>query len=150
MNEKKQLIEKEAKLLLEHSGEDFFKVHDLLDKQFAILQNRAQAYLSVAGIMITLSGFTGRYIAAINNISKAFIIVGLLLVFFGASYIYSKILRISWMSSSLVELNINTLTKAIVQRNNKTTALKNAAIILLAAIFCYCGALLSMLILPVK
>ena len=140
--------EQEAKLLFEHSNNDFFKLHDLLDKQFSTLQNRAQAYLSVAGIMITLTGFSGRYIASINNVSKGFIISGLCLVFISAAYIYAKILRISWISNSLVKLNIQNLQSALAQRDTKTKALKTAAILLLLAIFCYCGALLSMLIMP--
>ncbi len=140
--------DQEAKLLLKHSDGDFFKLHDLLDKQFTTLQNRAQAYLSVAGIMITLSGFSGRYIASINLASKIFIIVGLCLVFSCAAYIYSKILRISWISNSLVDLNIKNLESALKQRNDKTVALTISVKILLLAIFCYCGALLSMLIFP--
>jgi len=47
----------EAERILKITSGDMMRVHDLLDRQLSVLQGRAQVLMSVAGIVITVTGF---------------------------------------------------------------------------------------------
>ena len=59
----------------------------MLERQFAVLHNRAQVLLGLGGIVITTTGFSGRLIAGTNRVAQVSIIVGVGLVLTAAAMV---------------------------------------------------------------
>lgn len=78
---------------------DAYKIMQSIDGQLSILSNRAQTLLSLAGITITVTGFSGATIAQSGKLAAVLLVVGLVLVLVAASLSMSGILRVRWVTS---------------------------------------------------
>lgn len=67
-----------------------------IESQLMILATRAQTLLSLAGITITVTGFSGANIAKSGRFAAFAIVGGLVLVLVSAAITISGILRVEW------------------------------------------------------
>lgn len=91
--------EQEVEHLLRLYDGDAAKIMSELQSQLSILANRAQTLLSLAGITITVTGFSGASIAKTGPLSAALLVAGLVIVLVAAAIAMNGILRVRWTTS---------------------------------------------------
>lgn len=138
--------ETEVKQLLHLTHNDVLRAVEVLEKQLNILYQRAQVLISLAGVTLTITGFSGRLIAATNRPAQVLIIAGLGLVLASAVWIYSRVMAIKWITSEVQPDSERFLAAVIRRRNQKTFAYSLGGKILLAGLFLYCLAFVIMLL----
>jgi hypothetical protein len=121
----------------------------VLERQFSTLHNRAQVLFSFCGIIVTVTGFSGRLIAGTNSAAQFFIVAGLVVVICCALYIFHSVMTLRWATQRLDVSNELTLTRVIERRNIKTAAYKRGGYILFIGLICYTIAIAIMLMNPV-
>ncbi|MBD3384035.1 hypothetical protein GF407_03830, partial [candidate division KSB1 bacterium] len=89
----------------------------ILENQLNVLYSRAQVLMSLAGIVITVTGFSGRIIAATSRVSQILIIVGLSMVLTSAIWVYARVMGIRWITSENKESIEKTLYHILQRRN---------------------------------
>ena len=90
-------IEEEARRLLAFAG-DPLKAFDLVEKQMSVLVLRTQVMLSLSGIVITVTGFSGRAVAETGRLAQASIAAGLVIVLAAAAVAIGGVLRLGWLT----------------------------------------------------
>ena len=91
--------DEEAQHLMQLYAGDAAKIMQAIESQLAILSSRAQTLLSLAGITITVTGFSGANIAKSGALAAVLLVSGLVLVLVAASLAMSGILRVRWVTS---------------------------------------------------
>jgi len=86
--------EEEAEHLLGLYGSDAGKIMGMLEGQLTNLTGRAQMLLQLAGLTITVTGFSGASIARSGRPAAILVVSGLVLVLLAASLSMGGILRI--------------------------------------------------------
>ena len=138
----------EAKKILSLTNNDLLKALELLEKQLNTLHMRAQVLMSLAGIVVTVTGFSGRLIAATSLISQILIIIGLVTVLISAVWVFSRVMGIKWVTSNLTENAAESLVKIVERRNIKTQAYSRGGVILCIGLLFYTIAFAMMLLNP--
>jgi len=112
-------IREEAKEISEYFQGNKIEIYKMFDSQFQVLYLRSQTLISLAGIVITVTGFSGKIIAATSFWSRIFIVVGLFFVLLAGMLAIWGIIRIRFISQwyeSDLDLFITNLLK---NRNRK-------------------------------
>jgi hypothetical protein len=139
---------REAELILRLNDGDLLQALDLLDRQLGTLHTRAQVLMSLAGVVVTVTGFSGRTIAGTSPLGQASIVAGLAVVLTSAVWLYARVMRIRWFTSALDAEPADALEAMIERRNRKTAAYQIGGAILCAGFALYCLAIASMLLSP--
>lgn len=96
------------------------QIMSALQSQLSILANRAQTLLSLAGITITVTGFSGTSIAKAGPVSATLLVLGLVVVLVSAAIAMNGILRVQW-TTSLPPCELNEAVLATIEvRDVKT------------------------------
>lgn len=140
--------EQESEKILELTGGDLCSSLELLDKQVSTIHTRAQVLMSLCGVVITVTGFSGRIIAGTSLVSQISIIIGLAVVLISAIYLYAKVMRIRWFTTELETDSKKCLARIITRRNAKTKAYTIGGFILCCGFILYCVAVALMLLNP--
>jgi len=90
----------EADRILALYGDDLPAVMTMLERQFVVLHNRAQVLLTLCGIVISTTGFSGRIIAGTNALAQVLIVGGVALVLLSAAIVVWGVLHLRWLSRS--------------------------------------------------
>lgn len=90
-------IDDEARRLLAFAG-DPLKAFDLVEKQMSVLVLRTQVMLSLSGIVITVTGFSGRAVAETSRLAQVSIAAGLVTVLAAAAVAIGGVLRLGWLT----------------------------------------------------
>lgn len=138
----------EANKILSLAGSDMLKAIELLEKQLNTLHARAQVLMSLAGIVVTVTGFSGRLIASTSLASQVLVISGLATVLASAVWVFSRVMGVRWVTAGLTENDVDSLEKIIERRNKKTRAYSKGGIILCVGLFLYSIAFAMMLVSP--
>ncbi len=141
--------QEEAQNILHLTQNNIMQSMQIVETQLNTLYTRAQVLLSLAGIVITVTGFSGRIIAGTTLTGQILIISGLATVLFSALWVYSKVMGIKWITGELKPDAIETLVTIIERRNKKTKAYCVGGKILGIGLFLYCTAVATMLLNPV-
>jgi hypothetical protein len=136
----------EANKILSLTNQDLLKALELLEKQLNTLHARAQVLMSLAGIVVTVTGFSGRLIAATSLISQILVISGLVTVLISAVWVFSRVMGIKWVTIGLTENSAESLEKIIERRNRKTRAYSRGGVILCVGLVLYSIAFAMMLL----
>src|SRR5690606_26861657 len=92
--------DQEAARLLEVVGrESFDPVLLQMQRQFDVLQARSQMLLTLCGIVITVTGFSGRIIAQAGEWAKLSIVGGLALVLLSGAIVVVGVLPLRWLTT---------------------------------------------------
>lgn len=142
MMETKQEVEN----ILALTGNNYMQAMDILERQLNVLHTRAQVLMSLAGIVLTITGFSGRLIAGTSLIAQIMIVAGLATVLSSAVWVFLQVMRVKWLTGEVI-LNQQTSLEAVVQRRTrKTRAYSIGGIILCIGLFLYCAAFAMMLL----
>lgn len=141
-------IPAEAKAILKLSKGDLMTAMVVAQKQLDIIYTRAQVLISLAGMVVTVTGFSGRLIAGSSQLAQAFLITGLFVSLSSAIWIFFRVMRVRWVTLMLAEDEASALEHALMRRNRKTRAYGIGGTILCIGLLLYCIAISLMLIHP--
>lgn len=125
-----------------HINGDMAKCHDLLARQFGVIQSRSQLLLTLATVTLTITGFSGPKIAASSAFSKYAMTLGILLVLVSLLVLLLGSLRIHWTTQFRGESPAATLVSIIRYRNSKTYLFKFELGFLVAGLSAYVASVL--------
>jgi hypothetical protein len=117
------------------------KAFETIERQLGILVLRTQVLLSLSGIVVTVTGFSGKAIAQSGPPAPALIVSGLLTVLASASVLVSGVLRLTWITKKIVPDKLATLAQGIALRDEKSRHLAVAMVLFVAGFALYCGAI---------
>lgn len=117
-----------------------------IDSQLAILSNRAQTLLSLAGITVTVTGFSGASIAHSGRLAASLLVAGLVLVMVAAGMAMHGILDVRW-TTSLPPCSLETaIFAALDVRDAKTRAFSWSLRLLVLGLSLYVGSVALLLL----
>lgn len=138
----------EARAILELCGGSELRAFEMVQAQLAVLVLRTQVMLSLSGIVITVTGFSGRAIAATSLLARGCVVAGLFLVLLAAAVAVGGVLRLKWLTQDLAGEIVATLTRALAIRNRKSRFLSVALVLFIAGFSLYCFAVAQLLLAP--
>jgi hypothetical protein len=121
---------------------------ELLERHFLVLHNRAQVLLTLCGIIVSTTGFSGRNIAGSSQAAQLLIIVGVLLVLISAAAVCWGVLHLRWLTMQPGDELRPWLINCLRYRDYKTTCYRVALMIMLVGLTSYVGAIILMLLNP--
>ena len=138
-------LDEEARLLLSLCKGDELRAFNMVQGQLGVLVLRTQVMLSLSGIVITVTGFSGRAIAQTGVIARASIAAGLFVVLMAAVVAIGGVLRLRWLTQILDEDPLVTLTRALAIREQKGRYLSIAQALFVVGFGLYCFAIAQLL-----
>ena len=138
----------EARRLSAIVGGDHRAAYELVERQLAVLVLRTQVLLSLSGIVITVTGFSGRAIAQSGAAARYSIVAGILVVLAAALTAIGGVLRLRWLSQILGDDAETTLARGLALRDQKARYLAVAMILFGIGFAAYCVAIAQLLLDP--
>lgn len=117
-----------------------------IDSQLAILAARAQTLLSLAGITVTVTGFSGANIARTGRLAASLLVSGLGVVLASATVAMVGILHVRWVTSLAPCSLEDAIRNALEVRDAKTRNFSAALRLLVVGLALY-GASVALLLL---
>ncbi len=139
-------LEEEAQHLLELYAGDGPAIMGAIQHQMSILAGRAQMLLQLAGLTITVTGFSGTSIARSGRVGAMLIVSGLVLVLVAASITMVGILRVRWTTSVRPMPLEEAVRVALSLRDRKTNAFARALSVLLVGLALYVSSVAVLLL----
>ena len=136
----------EAEQILKLSRGDAQRAYDMVERQLSVLVLRTQVMLSLSGIVITVTGFSGRAIAETSNLARGSIASGILVVLASAAAAIWGVLRLSWLTQTIGDDTLAMLTRGIEIRDAKSRFLKVALVLFICGFSLYCFAIAQLLL----
>lgn len=136
----------EVKRILALVKGDPRQAYEMVHSQLAVLALRTQVMLSLAGIVITVTGFSGRAIAQTSELARLLVATGIVVVLAAAATAIGGVLRLSWLTQELTDDLEQTLVRMLEVRNRKSRFLGASLWIFVAGFACYCLAIALMLV----
>ena len=136
----------EAEQILKLSRGDTLRAYDMVERQLSVLVLRTQVMLSLSGIVITVTGFSGRAIAQTSNLARLSIASGILVVLASAAAAIWGVLRLSWLTQTIDEDAVAMLTRGIEIRDAKSRFLRVALLLFICGFSLYCFAIAQLLL----
>jgi hypothetical protein len=136
----------EADHLLALYDSDAAKIMDVLHGQLTNINVRAQTLLQLAGLTITVTGFSGTSIARSGHAAAVLVVSGLVIVLVAASLSMGGILRIRWMTQLAPTTLRASIIYAIEMRNGKTRVFGRSLALLIIGLALYIGSVAIMLL----
>lgn len=142
--------QREIEAIVRHFGgaEGRARIYDFIDGQLNVLHTRAQSLIQIAGVVITVTGFSGRIIADTSKSAQTLIVSGVALVSIAAAIALMFVMPIRWLSSYLHLPMEEWLLTALRRRRKKNRAFRVASIIIVAGMILYVSAVAMMLLHP--
>ena len=118
---------REAEHILKLCLNDHMRAYEIVERQLAVLVLRAQVMLLLAGIVITVTGLSGRAIAESGQLARACIAAGILMVLAAAVTAIFGVLRLRWLSQEIDDEPVVTLLRGLTLRDRKAKKPKTRA-----------------------
>lgn len=125
---------------------DTEKAYGVVERQLSVLVLRTQVMLSLSGIVITVTGFSGRAIAQTSELARVLVSAGILIVLGAAGTAIGGVLRLRWLTQELRDDVRETLDRMLEIRDTKSRFLSVALVLFLVGFSCYCVAIAQMLL----
>src|SRR6185295_17199 len=93
----------EAERILALAKGDTLRAFEIVERQLSVLVTRTQVLLSLSGIVITVTGFSGRAIAETSAAARISITAGILIVLLAAGAAIGGVLRLTWLTEAIVD-----------------------------------------------
>ncbi|MBM4783551.1 MAG: hypothetical protein GQE15_38240 [Archangiaceae bacterium] len=135
----------EIQRILKLTNSDTERAFGLVERQLSVLVLRTQVMLSLSGIVITVTGFSGKAIAQTNELARTLVSAGILIVLAAAATAIGGVLRLKWLTQELGEDLHQTLDRMLRVRDEKSRFLSAALVLFIVGFSCYCIAIAQML-----
>jgi hypothetical protein len=139
----------EAQAILKLCKGDSKAALEIVERHLNTLYARAQILLSLSGIVVTVTGFSGRLIAGSSSLAQYFLVAGLLVSLGSAAWICFNVMPIRWVTGYLAGTPVVAIEAILQRRNQKTKAYRIGSIILCIGLTLYCMSIALMLLNPV-
>lgn len=136
----------EATKILRLTNNDMLKALQLVQGQLGVLVLRTQVLLSLCGIVITVTGFSGRAIAATSTAARLCIAGGIFVVLCAAATAILGVLRLRWITQELREDALETITAMLLIRGKKSRFLGVALGLFVCGFSLYVAAIAQLLL----
>ena len=140
--------ESEAKAILKLCDGNLKAALEMAERHLNTIYTRAQVLLSLAGMVVTVTGFSGRLIAGSSTLAQSFLVAGLFVSLSSAIWVFLRVMSVRWVTVFLEQDPKNALQETLWRRNRKTAAYKIGGIILCIGLVLYCIAIALMLLDP--
>lgn len=137
---------REAERIFELCEKNSLKAFEMVHGQMGVLVLRTQVMLSLSGIVITVTGFSGRAIAETSEVARYSIVAGLCLVLLAAAVAVGGVLRLKWLTQTLADDPLESIRRAIAIRDRKSRFLSIALVLFVLGFALYCLAVAQLLI----
>lgn len=138
----------EAKALLKLCDGNLKAALEVAERHLNTIYSRAQVLLSLAGVVVTVTGFSGRLIAGSSSYAQLFLIAGLFVSLSSAIWVFLCVMRVRWVTVFLDQDPESALEKTLWRRDRKTKAYKTGGLILCIGLVLYCISITLMLLHP--
>ena len=139
-------LDDEVKRIIALTKGDAAKAYELVQSQLSVLVLRTQVMLSLSGIVITVTGFSGRAIAQTSELARFLVAAGILVVLSAAAVAIGGVLRLRWLTQELTDDVETTLLRMLNIRQSKSRFLSAALALFVVGFACYCVAIALMLV----
>lgn len=120
---------------------------EIVERQLAVLVLRTQVMLSLSGIVITVTGFSGRAVAQTSPFARGCIVAGMVLVLAAAAVAIGGVLRLRfWLTQFLDDDPLVTLERGLEVRDKKARFLSAALVLFVIGFALYCLAVAQLLL----
>jgi hypothetical protein len=119
--------------------------YEVVERQLAVLVTRTQVMLSLSGIVITVTGFSGRAVAQVSTISRVCITSGMFLVLLAAVVAIVGVFRVHWLTETIRDEPLETIERGLAIRDQKARYLKAALAVWVTGFALYCVAVAQLL-----
>lgn len=136
----------EATKILRLTNNDLLKAVQLVQGQLGVLVLRTQVLLSLCGIVITVTGFSGRAIAATSAAARVCIAAGIFVVLTAAATAIWGVLRLRWITQELRDDALETITAMLLIRGRKSRFLGVALALFVSGFSLYVAAIAQLLL----
>jgi hypothetical protein len=137
---------READHILKLCLGDHLRSYEIVERQLGVLVLRTQVLLSLSGIVITVTGFSGRAIAETSTPARICIAAGILLVLAAAVAGLWGVLRLRWLTQEIDDEPVVTLLRGLEVRDRKSRNLRVALLLFVLGFSLYCVAIAQLLI----
>jgi len=134
--------------IIEMFGDDRRTLHDIIERQFTVLMARAQVLLGLCGVVVTVTGFSGRMIAGTNTTAQWLIISGVSLTLASAATVVFGVLPLRWLTQQPGDGVEGWLDQSLHYRDRKLAHYRVGIVLLLVGLVLYVGAMSIMLLNP--
>jgi hypothetical protein len=138
-------VREEAEQLLRVAGGELEAYH-MLERQLGVLVLRTQVVLSLSGIVITVTGFSGRAIAETSELARGCIAAGIGVVLLAAVTAIFGVLRLRWLSQTLGPDALANVIAGLTVRNDKSRYLAAALVLFCIGFTFYVVAIVQLLL----
>lgn len=138
----------EAKKILELNDNNRMAALEVAQKQLDTVYARAQVLISLAGIVVTVTGFSGRLIAGSSRLAQGFLVAGLFVTLASAIWVFLRVMRVRWVTRLACEDPEHALANALHRRDRKTRAYAVGGLALFIGLALYCISIALMLLDP--
>jgi hypothetical protein len=138
--------EEETKEIIRYFDGDKVNIQRTLENQFAVLYQRSQVLLSLCGIIISVTGFSGKTIVLTFFTSRILLISGLFLVLLSGIITIWGVLRFKWITQWHEEDLSKFVKTVLIRRNRKAEYFKYALVLLLLGLALYVSSITFMLL----
>jgi hypothetical protein len=136
----------EAELILQLAKGDTLKAYEMVERQLSVLVLRTQVMLSLSGIVITVTGFSGRAVAQTSVLARNSIAAGIFVVLAAAAAAIWGVLRLNWLTHTIQADPIAMLMRQIEIRDAKSRYLGAALVLFVIGFSLYCFAIAQLLL----
>lgn len=120
----------------------------LLESQIQMLAQRSQVLMTLAGVVVTVTGFSGRIIAGTSTAAQGFLVTGVFVVVFSAMWQFRNVMQFRWLTQLLTMEPVAAVTEMIGRRDRKAVAYRQGGILFFFGACLYLIALSIMLLYP--
>jgi hypothetical protein len=118
---------------------------EIVERQLAVLVLRAQVMLSLSGIVITVTGFSGRAVAQTGTLARVCITAGMFVVLLAAALAIAGVLGLRWLTQEIADDPLETLARGLAIRDRKSRFLQLALALFVVGFALYCAAVAQLL-----
>jgi len=136
----------EMRHLIALYGGDAPRIMSAIQSQLVILATRAQVLLQLAGITITVTGFSGANIARSGRLAASLLVSGLVVVLAAASIAMNGILRVEWTTKLAPSGIQDAVRNALEIRDEKTRHYSMALRLLMVGLALYVSSVALLLL----
>lgn len=138
--------EDEIRRIIAFANGDKARAFDMVEKQLSVLALRTQVLLSLCGIVVTVTGFSGRTIAQTSEWARGLIAVGIVVVLVSAAIAIGGVLRLRWLTQELGDDLQATLVRMLSLRDSKARYLGVALAAFVVGFSLYVASIALMLV----
>jgi hypothetical protein len=137
---------REAEHILKMCLGDHMRAYQLVERQLSRLINRAQVMVSVSGIVVAVTGFSGRAIAQTNNLARFCVAGAVLVLVIASAMAVIGVLRLRWLSQEIDDEPVVTLLRGLEVRDRTAENLRRSIGLFVVGFTLYAAAVAQLLL----